>query len=151
MAYWGKANSILLIWKNLNEAVKKYDEAIGIWYECLKREETQILPNLFTVFYLKTDVLINSELWKLTAENISEAFRLREKAFNEYEISQHFKDQIQKWWDDIIQLVRNLPLKNAKRFTNTRAKRAKLSGKWSKTAEMNKRIFYQAEMLLCKR
>lgn len=111
ISYWGKA-LILFELSRFDEALVIYDEAIKIWYECLKREETQILPKLFTVFYLKTESLIDLEKWKKTSEHIIEAFNVREKALNEYEISQHFTDQIQNSWNKIIQLIRSLSVEN---------------------------------------
>lgn len=111
MTYWGIGNVLINLGK-LNEAERKYNEAIEIWYGCLKREIKQILPNLFTVFYLKTVVLINLEQWKQVAESIIETYRMREKVLNEYEISQHFKNQIESRWNQIIQLVRNLSSAN---------------------------------------
>lgn len=73
MTYWGKGIVFVRLGK-LTEAIDRYNEAIKIWEKCLQRNEHYILPNLFTVLYLRVRVLSEMENWNLIAKDVRRMF-----------------------------------------------------------------------------
>ncbi len=106
-AYWGKGN-VLVVLDKPDEAIDKYGEAIKLWDECLQRNELHILPNLFTVLYLRVKVLLTKEDWHSVAADTRRAFNLRNDIFEHANFSEHFKTQISGWCNDIIELIREV-------------------------------------------
>ncbi len=107
MTYWGKGN-VLVDLDKPDEAIGKYGEAIKLWDECLQRNELHILPNLFTVLYLRVKVLLTKEDWHSVAEDTRRALNLRKEIFEHPDFSEHFKTQISDECSDIIELIREV-------------------------------------------
>ena len=107
MTYWGKGNALASLGK-LTEAIDRYDEAINIWEKCLQRNEHYILPNLFTVLYLRVRDLSKMKNWNLIAKDIHRVFNLRDEVFEYPDLSEYFKLQISKSCNDVIQLIREI-------------------------------------------
>ena len=89
----------------LNDAINKYDEAIEIWEDCLQRNESFVLPNLFTVLFLRDRDLIKKEEWQLIGESVNKTFKLYLEVLEYPDFSDHFKSQINNECKDIIRRI----------------------------------------------